>query len=185
MFAHYTGFFVFGAFFHRQGIAARRWWTLALLPAAAAFAVGFYLLHLYGERNPEVFAAYPYRTAFLFRNWLTLAGGLVEAVFAWLMCFRTMGLFRWVAARESFAVRYLSDAAYWMYPMHLPLVIGGQWLVVEWPIHYHLKFFLVCAGVIAPVLVTYKIRVRYTIIGRALNGPRTRPAGLPQPAGSG
>ena len=189
LFAHYAGFFIFGAFFYRQSIAVRRWWTVALLPAAAAFVAGLYLLHLYGERNPEVFMAYPYRTAFLFRNWLTLAGGLVEAVFAWLMCFGTMGLFRWVAARESFAVRYLSDATYWMYLMHLPLVIVGQWLVLGWPIHYHLKFLLVCAGVTALVLATYQLGVRYTIIGRTLNGPRTRrrpaPPGQPQPAGSG
>ena len=85
-----------------------------------------------------------------------------------------MGLFRWIASRESFAIRYISDASYWIYLVHLPLVIAGQMLVVEWLIHYHLKFLLVVGGVTLVLLVTYQFGVRYTVIGRMLNGPRTR-----------
>lgn len=70
---------------------------------------------------------------------------------------------------------YLSDASYWIYLAHLPLVIAAQMLVVDWPIHYHLKFVLVCVGVTLITLSTYELGVRYTIIGKTLNGPRTRP----------
>ena len=67
-----------------------------------------------------------------------------------------------------------------MYLAHLPLVIAGQMLVVGWPIHYHLKYLVVCASVTLILLITYQFGVRYTLIGRALNGPRTR---RPRPAG--
>lgn len=179
---YYTCFFVFGIFFYRQGYTVRRWWTVALLPAAAAFYVGFDLLGQYlstfegfvpmGEAASDYEGAVP--DAFMFTHPLTLASTLVETGCAWLMCFGLMGLFRAIASRESFAVRYFSDASYWMYLAHLPLVIAGQMLVLEWPIHYHLKFLLVCVGVTAILLATYQLGVRYTVIGTALNGPRRR-----------
>ena len=59
------------------------------------------------------------------------------------MCFGSMGLFRWIAARERFWVRYLSDASYWLYLTHLPLVIAAQILVVTWSMSIHLKFLLI------------------------------------------
>jgi glucan biosynthesis protein C len=179
---YYTCFFVFGAFFHQRKFAVRRWWTVALLPAAAAFGAGLFLLELYlesfggpvplGEAASGLEGGVP--GAFMFKNPLTLASALIESVCAWLMCLGLMGLFRWIASRESFAVRYVSDASYWMYLMHLPLVIAGQFLVLDWPIHYHLKFLVVCGGVILVLLATYQSCVRYTVIGRMLNGPRTR-----------
>ena len=175
-------FFVFGVFLYQRGISVRPWWTVALLPAAAAFVAGYYLLDQYlaayegaapiGDAASDYLGAAP--EAFMFRHPLTLASTLIETLFAWLTCFGLMGLFRWVAARASFFTRYISDASYWMYLMHLPLVIAAQMLVVDWPIHYHLKFLLICAGVTLVLLATYQFGVRYTIIGKTLNGPRTR-----------
>ena len=166
---YYVCFFIFGAFFYQRNFTIRRWWTVALLPAPAAFYVGFRLLDQYltalGGDIPD---------AFMFKNRLTLASALIESACAWLVCFGLMGLFRWIASRESFAIRYISDASYWIYLVHLPLVIAGQMLVVEWLIHYHLKFLLVVGGVTLVLLVTYQFGVRYTVIGRMLNGPRTR-----------
>ena len=182
VFAWYACFFVVGVFLYRRGFVVRSWWTTALLPASVAFYAGFHLLESYlagfegsvplGEAASDYAGAVP--DAFLFRNPLTLAGALIESVSAWLCVFGLMGLFRWLASRRSFTVLYLSDASYWMYLAHLPLVIAGQMLVVGMPIHYHLKFLVVCVGVTVVLLVTYQFGVRYTIIGRTLNGPRAR-----------
>lgn len=176
IFSYYFCFFVFGAFFYQRGMAVDRWWICALIPAAAAFYVGYRLLQqyhlLFEGAGPE--------TALLFKHELTLIAAPLEAVFAWLMCFGLMGFFYWFAARPSFTWRYLSDASYWMYLSHLPLVLVGQWLVIGWPISHHLKFLLLCVVVTAIVLVTYQFGVRYTFIGNALNGPRTRSQGQPQ-----
>ena len=175
---YYACFFLFGVFFYQRGFTVRRWWAVALLPAAAAFYAGFQLLEQY---LADFEGAVP--NAFMFKNPLTLASALIESVCAWLMCFGMMGLFRWAASRESFTVRYFSDASYWMYLAHLPLVIAAQMLVVDWHIHYHLKFLLVCTGVTLVLLVTYQFGVRYTFIGRALNGPRTRRGPVPVASG--
>ena len=88
------------------------------------------------------------------------------------MCFGAMGLFRWIFARERFWVRYLSDASYWLYLTHLPLVIGAQMLLVTWPMNIHLKCLLISATVVAGLLVVYQVGVRYTVIGTVMNGPR-------------
>jgi len=104
----------------------------------------------------------------------------VQVAFAWLMCFGSMGLFRWIFARERFWVRYLSDASYWLYLTHLPLVIGAQMVLVTWPISIHLKFLLISTTIVAGLLVVYQVGVRYTVIGAVMNGPRTRRA-VPAP----
>ena len=41
------------------------------------------------------------------------------------------------------------------------------------------KFTLLVAGATILLLLSYQLLVRYTWIGRMLNGPRTRPSGNP------
>lgn len=110
----------------------------------------------------------------MFSNTLTAVSVLAETAFAWLTCFGIMGVFRWLLSGPGFAVRYLSDASYWMYLAHLPLVIVAHWVVVDWTVSYHLKYVLACVSVTAVLLVTYHMFIRYTFIGKVLNGPRTR-----------
>ena len=110
----------------------------------------------------------------MFSNTLTAVSALAETAFAWLTCFGMMGLFRWLLSSPSFTVRYLSDASYWIYLGHLPLVVVAHWVIVDWPISYHLKYILACASVTAVLLMTYQLFIRYTFIGNVLNGPRTR-----------
>ena len=173
-FVFYTCFFFFGAFFYQQGVAVRRWWTVALLPAAAVFCVGFLLLREYAaEAKPFTPGELP-EPVWMFSNTLTAVSSQAETAFAWLTCFGMMGLFRWLLSSPSFTVRYLSDASYWMYLAHLPLVVVAHWVVVDWPVSYHLKYILTCAGVTAVLLITYQLFIRYTFIGNVLNGPRTR-----------
>ena len=90
------------------------------------------------------------------------------------MRFGAMGLFRWIASKERFWERYLSDASYWLYLTHLPLVIGAQRLAVDRRVSVHLKFVLISTAVVAFLLLIYQMGVRYTVIGTTLNGPRTR-----------
>ena len=164
VFAYYSTFFLFGVFFYRRNFQVRRWWAVAVLPAAAIFLPGL----VFAYPGPFGLDA----TAF----WVQGVSAVLQTAYAWLMCFGLMGTFRWIAARERFWSRYLSDASYWIYLAHVPLVIAGQWLTAEWPISAHLKFLLICVGVPAILLVCYQYCVRYTIIGTTLNGPRVRPA---------
>ena len=168
--AYFALFFAFGAFMYQRGVSVRRWWMAALIPAAGSYAIAAHLL----ERYLDGLAGAELPDAFLFEHSLTMGAAVLEVAFAWLASFGLMGLFHWLAAKERFWIRYMSDASYWMYLVHLPLVIAGQLLVVRSPVHYHLKYLLVCAVVTLVLLVTYQWGVRYTVIGRMLNGPRTR-----------
>ncbi len=83
--------------------------------------------------------------------------------------------------------RYLADASYWVYILHLPLVMLAQVWVQDWPGHWLLKLAGVTVGVFAVCLVSYELMIRHSFMGRWLNGRRVpwrrRPAEpLPVPA---
>ena len=104
-----------------------------------------------------------------------LGTSVLQAAYAWLMSFGLMGLFNWIASRERRWIRYMSDASYWIYLWHFPLVVLAQMFLIHIPLNPHLKFFLLCTTVLAILLVIYEVGVRYTIIGTTLNGRRMRP----------
>ena len=155
---YYSLFFVVGAFLYQRGFTMRREWAFALLPALlVAFPLGIVAL---GEEMPGFALA---------------VSNVMQAAYAWLMCFGMIGLFRIVASRERRWVRYVSDASYWLYLCHLPLVAASQRLALGWPFNPHLKFALIFAAAVAILLVVYEVGVRYTWVGTMLNGPRARP----------
>ena len=93
-----------------------------------------------------------------------------------MMSFAFMGLFRTFFARESSTIQYLSDSSYWLYLAHVPLIIGVQWLVRDWPLFAAVKFALICLVITGVLLWLYRTVVRYTWVGKLLNGPRVRPS---------
>src|SRR3954462_7611817 len=88
-----------------------------------------------------------------------------------------IGLFQRFLFAERGWVRWLADSAYWSYLASLPPVVVFQFLVVDWDVAAGFKFLVVSAATLMTVLVTYRRVVRYTWVGRLLNGPRTRPVG--------
>ena len=100
----------------------------------------------------------------------------LQAIYPWMMSFACMGLFRTFFARESSTIQYLSDSSYWLYLAHVPLIIGAQWLVRDWPLFAVVKFALICLVITGFLLWLYRTIVRYTWVGKLLNGPRVRPS---------
>ena len=90
------------------------------------------------------------------------------------MIFGFIGFFRAFFSGENPRIRYLSDSSYWLYIMHLPLLMFIQALISTWDMPSILKFLLACAGTTLTLLVIYEWGVRYTCIGTLLNGKRTR-----------
>ena len=155
---YYACFFSFGAFFYWCRFTMRGWWALGLLPALLlAFPIALVLLF------PSEESA-----------WVLPVSAVFQVMYAWLMCFGLIGLFRLIASRERYWVRYVSDSSYWLYLWHLPLIVFAQRLVLTWPMSAHLKFVLICIAVTAVLLVSYQLFVRYTVIGTMLNGKRER-----------
>lgn len=107
---------------------------------------------------------------------LRAIGIFVQALYVWTMTFGMMGLFRRLLQRESRAARYLSDASYWLYLTHLPTLFFVQFWLTSVSLPAIVKCTLSVVVVTGFLLVLYQLFVRYTWLGRLLNGPRTRPA---------
>ncbi|MFO0910871.1 MAG: acyltransferase family protein [Isosphaeraceae bacterium] len=179
VFAYYAIFFGFGAldFSYDDGSTriGRRWalplalGLLVVLPLALALIAGWS-----GPAGLPI--SEPSRRAVLV---------FLQASYPWLITFGLMGLFRRYCPSENATMRYLSDSAYWLYLAHLPLIVAAQLVVKDWPIPAVVKFALIVTVVTAFLLWTYQTMVRYTWVGRFLNGPRTRPSSAPIEAPAG
>lgn len=67
-------------------------------------------------------------------------------------------------------VRYLSDASYWCYLIHLPVVVFFQILVAPYGWHWAGKLALILLPGFAVLLLSYHYLVRRTWLGKFLNG---------------
>lgn len=105
-----------------------------------------------------------------------LVGGLFQVLYTWCMVLGLIGLCEAKLGNEMTTFRYLADASYWLYLMHLPLVILLQGSVRDWPLPSTLKFLMICILTVILLLVPYQYVVRYTLIGRVLNGPKKKVA---------
>lgn len=172
---YYMLFFFFGVLYYdcddREGRLGRSWrWLLpvtllVIFPLALEFATG----------------TFGFRDALLPAKFHRPASVFFQSLFAWAMSFACIGLFRALLTRENPAIRYLSDSAYWLYMAHLPLCIAGQSIISQWAAPAWIKLPLFSVVLIAVLLLSYQFLVRYTWIGRLLNGPRNRPGQAPQP----
>ncbi|GIW97262.1 MAG: hypothetical protein KatS3mg111_0595 [Pirellulaceae bacterium] len=167
--AYYAVFFYFGALYwdadDAAGSLGRHWMITIMLALLVVFPFGLDLVS-------GTFGLAPSRDELSFGK---LAASFLQAVYAWLMLRGLIGLFRQTMPAESRVLRYISDSSYWLYLAHLPLVLLAQWLVRDWPIPPVVKFVGIVVVVTALLLVSYHYCVRYTWIGRLLNGPRSRP----------
>lgn len=109
-----------------------------------------------------------------------LAAVMALAVFA--STFAALSLALRFASGYSAVRRYLADASYWVYIVHLPLVLVGQILVINmtWP--WFVKLAVVIGGTMAVSLLTYELLVRHSFVGRWLNGRRVPWPRSPAPA---
>ncbi len=94
---------------------------------------------------------------------------------AWFSIWGYLGWFmRWFD-RPSPALRYLADASYWIYLIHLPIVALVQIRLYHLACPALVKFLTAIGVTVGLGLVTYQRYVRYTFIGGWLHGTRKRP----------
>ena len=109
------------------------------------------------------------------------AAAYMVAIWCWI--FGLIGLAVRFLSDASPIRRYLADASYWMYIVHLPVLafFAAWWnpLALHWTIKYPLQI----AATIGVLLVSYRYLVRSTFIGATLNGRRyPRTTGQPHSA---
>jgi glucans biosynthesis protein C len=101
-----------------------------------------------------------------------LVFSLCYATLMWTLVTLTLEFFRKFCSRHRPVIRYLADSSYWMYLIHLPVVVWLQVAVAEVPLHWSLKLTFVSGTTIAIALLTYDLFVRSTFVGQILNGRR-------------
>lgn len=156
--------FILGWVIHREQSMLRTLaadWLLYLVVAVLATLAA---LHIAGDRvhfGPEPLPA-DERVAF--------AGAYAISLWCW--CFAAIGAAVRFVDEPSPRWRYLSDASYWMYLVHLPIVWLLQAWSLRWPLHWAVKFPLVLAVTVLLLLASYRWLVRSTFVGVFLNGRR-------------
>lgn len=105
-------------------------------------------------------------------NLKTVVRSLVGGFVIWLMFFGFTGLFLRYLNRPSAKIRYIVDASYWVYLIHLPFCIWITALLVETGLHAMVKGSIVLMLVAVIAFLSYDLVVRSTLIGKILNGQR-------------
>jgi len=105
---------------------------------------------------------------------IKLAGAICYALAIWTTSFAAIGLALRFLSGFSATRRYLADASYWLYLIHMPIVMALQLAVsqIDWP--WPLKFAGILGVALPVMLASYHLLVRGTFIGLVLNGRRVQ-----------
>ena len=163
----YGGFFLFGWFIHRQSSLMANFATLTWqksLIASFAIIAAAVLSSFEGKYAHDYY--WLFKTAFM----------LSYAIMMWSLVSITIGVFQRIfsAPRKKIrdVVRYMADASYWLYLIHLPIVLWLQIAFAELPLHWLVKLMSISVLTIFISLLIYDAFIRPTFIGAALNGKR-------------
>ncbi|PPJ43863.1 MULTISPECIES: acyltransferase family protein [unclassified Pseudoxanthomonas] len=105
------------------------------------------------------------------RAWLEACAGF------WMTLWCLLAARRWLGSRSA-TMRWLSDSAYWVYLIHLPVLLAVQYRLLDMPLHWIVKFMSSIVITLLVSFASYQLLVRHTVIGRLLNG-KGRPSVSP------
>jgi glucan biosynthesis protein C len=112
--------------------------------------------------------------------------GLQRAVYAgayslamWSWTFAVIGLALRFLSNHSPVRRYIADSSYWLYLIHLPLVMALQVMVSQFNWPWEVKIAVILGVAFPLMFASYQLMVRHTFIGAILNGARAPKAARP------
>ena len=158
--------FAFGWFLHRQPTLLNVWQRWWLLYWVATLALTVYCARVMAAITGGDAVALPAETG----ERLLAAAAYPLAIWAW--CFALLGTATRFLSAENRVVRYLSDSSYWIYLVHLPVVVALQVWVSQWLLGWQVKYPLILAIAIPILLASYQLLVRNSFLGAWLNGRR-------------
>ena len=103
---------------------------------------------------------------------LHLGAVLSNALCTWALVFLFIGSALRFFDRASPWILYVSQSAYWVFLVHLPLVFLAGWLLLPFDLPAAFKFLLVCAFTSLIAFVTFHYWVQRTWISDFLHGRR-------------
>jgi len=106
---------------------------------------------------------------------LQIVEGVLTVYLAALLTLLSLLIGQRFLSRRSPVLRLVSDASYWIYLIHLPVVYFLQTILAEIPLGLVVKLTITTGGTFLFCFATYLVFVRYTPIGWMLNGKRAFP----------
>ncbi|MBC2607308.1 acyltransferase family protein [Pelagicoccus albus] len=162
----YTGCFGLGWLIHRQPERLNELSKLSVvrfINLLGSIALTLYLVGFESDFGS------PYHTQ------IHMTFAYAYSVMMWSLVFTTIGLFRLAIRRESKTIRYVADSSYWLYLIHLPVVIWLQIAVAELSWHWAIKLPTITTLAIGISLLLYDLLIRPSFVGKILNG-RKKPS---------
>ena len=159
----YGSFFLFGWCVHRQSELMEKFaslsWGKVLLAISAI--TGTILLSKF-EANLAHSQYFILKITFL----------LSYSMMMWSLVSLTIAACKILFKRQSKHVRYIADASYWLYLIHLPIVIWLQIAFAELALYWAIKLVSICVLTLIISLALYDAFIRSTFIGATLNGKK-------------
>ncbi len=168
---------------------------------AIFFAAGWLLLVVPGlreaiERSPwrqlaiSALTLPPALTLYLFQDKPAIGANstfhllalVLFSVATWSLILGLLGLARRFGSAPNHGLRYWTDASYWIYLSHFPVMAAIALVLTDLAMPEVLRVVLLVALTLAVIYPAYGACVRHTAVGRVLHGPRARTP-RPSPAG--
>ena len=146
---HYAVFFYFGAWFYAFGQKSDRWVRLAPLCLVLSLVAFLVEMSCFLQQQPIVAGSIG-----------SVGLAISTAFFTWFFIVGCLGLGFKFFNRPIKWIRYLSDASYWVYLIHLPLVGLAQAVLFQFHLSSVLKFLIVAVAAMVFSLSSYPIFVR-------------------------
>lgn len=158
--AAFTTAYLFGWYLHRNQDSllhlGKRWWAYLW----AAIIGSIWCLNMVGTNASFDVVAGNTKPLYVALYSLT--------AFAW-----SLGLIGFSQAflnQENKISRYLSDSAYFVYLIHISVVMALQYAVLQLNLMAEVKFTIISLGATIICLILYQLMVRHTFIGAILSG---------------
>jgi peptidoglycan/LPS O-acetylase OafA/YrhL len=104
--------------------------------------------------------------------WLKMGFIFSYSIMMWSLVLLLIGACGRLFSQPNAVVRYMADTSYWMYLIHLPIVVFLQVALADIELFWWLKLSLIVTTTVAMSIMSYDACVRSTRIGQLLNGKR-------------
>lgn len=159
----YGGFFLFGWLLHRKS---------SLIDRFSSLSWGKFALCTISIIVTILVSSYQMKLGHPLYNLIKICFTANYAIMMWSLVSLTLGICKYVFTGPNKVVRYISDSSFWLYLIHLPLIVWLQIAFAQLPIYWLIKLVCIFVITIFVSVLLYDAFIRPTVIGAILNGKR-------------
>ena len=166
----YGFFFLLGCCIFRNNVFIEKledYWKILLAIGMIAYA-GFYLL----LPEPMSVAESMSGAAHVPITFVQGVSSLLEGIAAVYLTLTFLVIGKKYLNNKSQTARYIADSSYWIYLVHLPILLYIQFMLIDTELNMWIKLTFSCGATFLIGIASYALLVRWTPIGWLLNGKR-------------